>query len=337
MGLLGVAVAALAYAAPASGALECGDGVSKDRKLTKNLTCPASTTALTITADKVTLDLNGHTISGGGMDSYGVLVDGVNRATVTNGTIRSFDYGVRAIDSSKLTLSNLDVRNAPVNGVRIQQVNGATLTKNDIRNSGGDNVNVHQADDIEVRNNHLVAGGLNMIDGSGYVAAGNRIIETNGVGIGARAGIGITDATDMQVTGNYIEDSSSSGIGVGSAFTLRIANNEIKGGASAGISLVGNASGTKILDNEVRGAGAMGSGDGIFIGAAALANVRGNRVLRSADDGIDNQAANTPIKRNVANRNGDYGIESVADPFAVNNTASGNGNPAECTPATACN
>ena len=336
-GLLGAAAVALACAAPAQAALECGDSVTKDRKLTKNLTCPASTTALTITGDNVTLDLNGHSIAGGGMNSYGVLIDGVNRPKVIDGVIRSFDYGVRAIDSSKLTLLKLDVRNAPANGIRIQQVNGATLRGNDIRNSASDNINVFASDDVEVRKNLLKAGGLSMVDGSGYIAAGNRIIETNGVGIGARHGIAISDATSMEVTRNYIEDSSASGIGVGSAFTLRIANNEIKGGATTGIGLVSNASGAKVLDNVVRGAGTNGSGDGIYISSVALANLRGNRVLRSADDGIENDAGSTPIKRNVLNKNGDYGLDSVADPFALNNTATGNGNAAQCTPAAACN
>ena len=84
--------------------------MSKDRKLTQDLNCPPSTTALTIAADGVTLDLNGHTITGSGADSYGVLVDGVKRAEVVNGTIRDVDYGVQAVDARRMTLVGLKVR-----------------------------------------------------------------------------------------------------------------------------------------------------------------------------------------------------------------------------------
>ena len=57
-----------------------------------------------------------------------------------------------------------------------------------------------------------------------------------------------------------------------------------------------------------------------------------NQVIESGDDGIDVNAEDTTLIRNVANHNADLGIEAVT---GVNDggssRATGNGNPLECT------
>jgi parallel beta-helix repeat protein len=57
-------------------------------------------TAITITADHVILDLNGHTIAPAahppfGLNSTGVLVKDVSHVQIMNGTISGFSYGIR--------------------------------------------------------------------------------------------------------------------------------------------------------------------------------------------------------------------------------------------------
>src|SRR5581483_85762 len=63
-------------------------------KLSGNLNVPAGTDAFVITADNVTLDLNGFRMSGG---RFGVNAAGADGLTVMNGTIANFhSHGIRA-------------------------------------------------------------------------------------------------------------------------------------------------------------------------------------------------------------------------------------------------
>ncbi len=59
-------------------------------KLTSDLVNPGSTTAIFVTANDVTLDLNGFSIKGQGLQGSGVLVSG-DRVVIRNGVISGFD------------------------------------------------------------------------------------------------------------------------------------------------------------------------------------------------------------------------------------------------------
>src|SRR5260221_10293181 len=73
-----------------SSSLICGDTITRNLVLTGDLDCSAAgTDGLHVGASGITLDLGGHTItgSGGGAGQYGIVSDGYNRVTITNGTI----------------------------------------------------------------------------------------------------------------------------------------------------------------------------------------------------------------------------------------------------------
>ena len=87
---------ALAQTAP----LSCGDTITVDTTLDRDLLdCPNN--GIVIGADDITLDLNGHTISGDGKPfkacpereicDVGVLNDGHDGVTVRNGSVGQFD------------------------------------------------------------------------------------------------------------------------------------------------------------------------------------------------------------------------------------------------------
>ena len=80
-------VMALTPWSSASAAVQCGAVLTSNTKLTSNLTCDASGDALSIGADGVTLNLNGHTITGPGgyaTPYAGVRVAGHTKARITN-------------------------------------------------------------------------------------------------------------------------------------------------------------------------------------------------------------------------------------------------------------
>ena len=99
IGFVGVAaIAGMVLAAPAEGALECGDTVTGDRKLTQDLVdCPD--TGLVVKDNGVTLDMNGHEIRGAG--DYGI--DMLARRTSRSRTARSATTSRRASTPSTPT------------------------------------------------------------------------------------------------------------------------------------------------------------------------------------------------------------------------------------------
>ncbi|MDF5757217.1 hypothetical protein [Spongiactinospora sp. TRM90649] len=94
----------VAFAVPASASspvVACGDVLTTSVTLTTDLMCPGA--GLTVDADDVVLDLNGHTVTGTGQGA-GVTVDGNTGTVVKNGTIVGFTTGVNAWRST-ITLS----------------------------------------------------------------------------------------------------------------------------------------------------------------------------------------------------------------------------------------
>jgi parallel beta-helix repeat protein len=95
----------------------------------------------------------------------------------------------------------------------------------------------------------------------------------------------------------------------------------------------GPATDTVLRGNVVRDA----SLDGIAVDMEQVGPVTGtllqhNLVTGSGDDGIDVSATDTTLARNVANHNGDLGIEAVDGVIdGGHNRAAGNGNPLQCT------
>jgi parallel beta-helix repeat protein len=104
----------LGCAAPMSdaGSLACGAEITRDTTLDGDLVC-ARGPALVITADNVTLDLGGHTVSGnpqGVVRGPGIVLRGVSGATVRNGTVEHFDAGVVVEGGSDNVVERLTVQ-----------------------------------------------------------------------------------------------------------------------------------------------------------------------------------------------------------------------------------
>jgi Ca2+-binding RTX toxin-like protein len=89
--------------------------------------------AITVAADNVVIDLNGHTIRGSGAaDSFARAISSTNHTDITikNGDIEGFFYGVRLDDTSRTPLlytryghhvvSNLDVSDCTFRGISVQ-------------------------------------------------------------------------------------------------------------------------------------------------------------------------------------------------------------------------
>ena len=107
-----------------------------DLKLDHDLNCVGP--GLIVGADGITLKLNGHTISGSSTASgsgFGINVVGRTNVSITGGTVRNFEAGVRVMNSSEIVIKNNDLR---ANGDGIDLAAGAvgnTIKENELRDN----------------------------------------------------------------------------------------------------------------------------------------------------------------------------------------------------------
>lgn len=102
-------------------------------------------TGFMITADGVTLDLNGHQIMGpGGKLGTGILIEGANGVEVVNGSLAYLAFGVNVQNSNNVVLRNLRIRGQglvitslpPETGIMIAQSKNVVVEDNAIYNTG---------------------------------------------------------------------------------------------------------------------------------------------------------------------------------------------------------
>lgn len=120
--------------------VNCGDVITTDTVLDADLTCAGP--GLIIGADNITLDLNGHTLTGPGLDcpptcSFfsvpdGVRVDRHNGVTITNGYITGFVYGIRLIGASHNVIDHVVTTDSTFNGIALSSGLGLSGSDNNV-------------------------------------------------------------------------------------------------------------------------------------------------------------------------------------------------------------
>jgi len=291
----------------------CGDVITKDTKLKKDiLDCAGD--GLTIAADGVTLDLGGHVIDGDGDGGSGIISYGNHRVQIRNGTVRQFRIGVYLTRSLAPTVA------------------ASTLPTN------------HLVTKLTVVDN--ANHGIHVLDGSQNVLERNRIARNGAWGISIAGGGDNTIARSTLVGNRSGGLLLSSGTRLNSTHDNLVRENEVADNEGYGIVLGGSLLAPfSIRDNQIEKNDVIGNErDGIWL-AGGGGTLEGNRTDRNGDDGIDVDCRyradappdartclpETTLRRNAANRNGDLGIE--ADPGITDggrNTGTGNGTPAEC-------
>jgi parallel beta-helix repeat protein len=348
--------------APAASELSCGDTITADTTLTSDLVdCPSN--GIVIGADDITLDLDGHTVTGDGEPAkrcarhefcdVGVLNDGHDGITVRNGSVRGFASGVfvgRARDNRVLNVSSSSNQ---FFGFMIFE-----LVRSVVRDSSGDDNPGPDGDGIGIvashrlrildnsfRRNDL---GMHVKDSTDITIEGNRIARNAHMGI-------LMEADRNQVRDNHCTRNGEcivvapgsrnvivrnrarrdgGGISVEKGRGNLVARNIVLRPRGNGIRLgwvdppIGGIE-TVIRRNVVRG-----SGRDAFVVSRYDRNsvLRGNLAIAAGDDGFDIGSRVTELGRNRAFRNADLGIEAVGGVSdAGGNTARHNRDPRQCT------
>lgn len=111
LGLLILVQLVVGFPADSRPAISCGDVITENTTLDADLACPPGTEwAINIGASNITLDLGGHTISGHA-PGVGVLATDREGIAIRNGAIEGFQDGVFVIESDRVTVEKLAIRN----------------------------------------------------------------------------------------------------------------------------------------------------------------------------------------------------------------------------------
>ena len=312
-------------AAPIPHELTCGEILTRSVIATNDLIdCPGN--GVIIGANGVTLDLDGHTIDGIGIDG-GIVNMGFDSVTIRNGFVTEFDYGV---------LLNPGSAKGLVTGIRAEfnQEAGIALADADeggFGNTVRDNTVVQNKLGIAlysntrktlVHDNHL---GGNLDDGIRLEMAHENQIYENEIATSSGFGVYVFGGHDNVVRDNAL-DANLGGVAVGEELIPSnrtiVERNEIVDSLADGIVVMDSAD-VKIRFNVVRD-----GGSGVIMELARNALVKGNDLSGNVTGVVVEESTDVMIDSNNASGGLGSGIEAgalSANITILNNAASGNG------------
>jgi hypothetical protein len=238
-------------------------------RLTGSLTAPEFQSAITITIDRVTLDLNGFRITteaaAGGID--GISAAGRTGIRVSNGTVEGF--GGEGIETGEIArVENVSVNNNVGVGIRVTGL--SAVLGNNLRSNGGHGIEAGAA--------CTISGNIVELSGGAGIYAPNRSTVTGNT-VNANTGPGIEVGYSSSVSGNVSTFNLGNGIRAGDGSTIR--DNTVRSNSADGIRA---DEGCAITHNAVRG----NTGDGIQVGGASM--LVGNSVSGNERCGLNSTA-----------------------------------------------
>jgi parallel beta-helix repeat protein len=342
--------------------VSCGETITADTTLDSDLVdCPNN--GIVIGADRITLDLNGHTVDGNGKlikkcpknepCDLGLVNDGHDGVTVRNGSVREFATGVFVGRARQNRVLGIASSRNDFFGIVLAESARSLVRDSSGSNSpapDGDGLGLFASHDIRILNNSFRRNaqlGIHVVDSHDNLINGNLFFRNADFGI-------LMEGDRNQVRGNRCVRNGTcvivapgnrnviarnrlsrdgSGIGIEKGRGNLVTGNVIVRARRQGIYLglnepaIGGV-GTVVRGNVVRGSGA----DAFTVREADDRSLlRGNVARGAGDDGFDIENTSTRVTRNRAVRNADLGIEAV---FGVidggGNKARGNGNALQC-------
>ncbi len=311
---------------PVPASVSCGQLITTSTRVTNDLSdCLGN--GLVIGASGITLDLDGHTIDGTGL-GVGVLNNGHDNVTITDGVVQEFDFGVQLGDGTAgNVVSDLTLQLNQEAGIQLvgadDGTNGNTIRTNTLVDNEYGIWLIDGTQFALVRGNTITS---NSADGIRVESSSGNRIEDNIVGESSGAGVALAGASDNTVTGNTLSINSGGGVAVGEtelpANDNLVEGNTITGSSGAGISVV-ESSGNELIGNVAT----LGGSSGIELAFAQDTLVRGNDVSGNAG-GIElSGSSDNRIEGNNASGSNGTGISleggSLRNDIVLNN-ASGN-------------
>jgi large repetitive protein len=334
--------------------VSCGDTITADTTLDSDLDCAdlsGTSSALTIGAHRVTLDLNGHTISTAcEADCAGTAViddrGGYDRVRILDGTIRpnGVAVGVALVDVDESTLDGLTIAgfprpmNQPGVGILLSNSHRNELDSSTI--GGGDPALLLSASDRNEISRSSVDGGIAIHQGDGIRLADgsdhNRIVDSLAGADGT--GIVIWDSAGNTVTRSRVVGIIGGIVGRG-AHRNEISRNTLSE-TFGGVVIDMASSDENVIERNEAPGGLLISGDrnrvehndvsartGISVPQGDANLVRNNNVSGGIDGiAVASAATNTLVQGNLVTGAVDDGIDVDAPGTIIRaNTATDNG------------
>jgi len=255
-------------------------------------------TPIAITADGVTLDLNGFSVranAGADLISIRGAAGSLLGVTIRNGRLTGGFAGIYADSAApkRIRLENLVIEGSSENGILITNAGEVTIRNCDVRGSADNGIFVlgvsaafagHFTDN-EISQTQL--GGLELYGLSSGIVEGNRISET---------GLGGLSTSGLEIDA----DPSWNAGGV------RISRNTIVGHAGTGYGMFvsANIESAIVRENVIRGS-TSGGGLRILVPAALVMD---NSITGNAGTGLALGGSHSLVDLNHLSGNGDYGL-----------------------------
>jgi large repetitive protein len=306
-------------APPAPATVRCGQVLTASTRVTNDLSgCPSD--GLVIGADRIIIDLGGHTIDGVGLGA-GILGDGYASVTVRNGTVQEFDHGVLLLSESELNaVERLTLQRNQLAGIELFDAADSRIRANVFQDNGDGIALVSGTRATLVADNTvtLSAGASVLVRDSNV----NRI-ERNGLGGGGDLGIGLERASGNTLLGNTVTGSSDAGVVLATGSNgNRVEGNTVRESGDAGIRVV-ESHRNQLISNIAH----LMSDSGITLESADDGVVRGNDVrFNPGGLQVDGSSRNL-IEANNASETAGYGIELGGGSFdndVLRNSANAN-------------
>lgn len=257
--LLLLGIGAISPAAHAAGTISaCPTTITSAGKWTvsTNLTAAAGVNCITVSADRVVIDLQGYTITGSGFSSGVINSASHNNIIVANGTIIGFNQAINLgiAPCNYVTVSHVTVMNTGFSGIDISgdyavvtdsqaNSNGTygiyfygnynTVYNTPANNNGQDGIAFLQSSSNNTVSNSPAYG--NGVDGMIFAGTNNTVVNSQAVGNGQHGmnfNVGSNTITDSQANNNKAD-----GILIGGSENL-LTGNVANSNGSVGISVV---------------------------------------------------------------------------------------------------
>jgi parallel beta-helix repeat protein len=298
--------------------VSCGDTITADTTLDTDLVdCPSN--GILIGADDITLDLNGHTISGDDEQfepcpedqpcDIGVLNEGHDAVTIKGGSVRDFGLGVVVVRAKGNRVRNVAAVDNTFEGIVIfrsarTRVQESSASRNGVGNSRP-GIALAESDNNRITGNTMSGNGdLGLF----MAASDHNLIRHNRARRNPEGGM-IIEGDRNEIVGNRV----------------------VRGGGGILITIV-NRGGSAVANVVSRNVVRHTRSDGISVDSVPKRTlIKGNRVVGAGRAGIIVGSRSTTITENRAVRNGAFGIRAVEGVIdGGGNRANGNGDPRQC-------
>jgi hypothetical protein len=304
---------------------------------------------LVVDADKITIDLNGHTLNGdptaGGI---GIDVGAHTKITIKNGRLSGFDTGVRLTTGDALTLDNVEVRNAMRDGVDVES-GAVTITKSALVHNSGNGLLLGDGATAKVSTTYFVQNGADGVESTAASGSFTKIASISNAGAGLD--FAATTAATAEISAAIVAGNGTSGIAVHAQSAVSLTKSLLLHDAQHGIVIAAQGSDTlsgnlsagnvqygietfeptsaTVSKNTLLGNGFDGA---FFEKTTPLVTLTGNTAIGNGQVGFHDVGQTTlTATKNRADANGDGGILLGSDATdGGGNTAHDNAGPSEC-------